>query len=138
MIKDQIRVTKCGKLEVDVQRAFASHFSDMSIYPVNIICDNRYGPFWLSATLVFLTFTFGNYATYLHRQNTQSQPGSSTDWYFDIDKVSTAFFLFYGYITIVPSTLHLYLLFSWKKSVGLMKLVCVYGYALAAFVPISV
>ena len=94
-----------------------------------------YGPFWLAATLVFVCTTFGNYARYMSSR--AQGENAIQEWYFDVDKVTTTFSIFYGYF-LAPVALHFYLIFSWKASVGLMRLVCLYGYALTAFVPISV
>lgn len=65
------------------------------------------------------------------------QNASLDEWYFDVDKVTTATSLFFGYY-LAPVILHAYLSFSWRVSLGLSRLVCLYGYALTVFVPISV
>ena len=73
------------------------------------------GPFWLSATLVFVSTTFGNYARYMKSR----QEAKLDEWYFDVDKVTTAASLFFGYY-MAPIILHAYLSFSWRVSIGSM------------------
>jgi len=54
-----------------------------------------YGPFWIAATLVFLSSATGNLASYYAYRGTGA-------WTYDIQKVTLSALLFYGYITVVP------------------------------------
>lgn len=90
-----------------------------------------YGPFWTCATLVFLCAMGGNYAVYL----SSSRFGDAFD--FDISKVSMSTALIYGYANLWPVGLYFTLQCFGGVNVHLIKLLCVYGYALAIFVPVS-
>lgn len=87
-----------------------------------------YGPFWICTTLIFVTASLGNYATYI--MNYES-------WEFDISKVNWAAGIFYGYTCIVPLALY-FLLKYLDLSLGAVQLWCLYGYSLFVFIPASV
>ena len=89
----------------------------------------RYGPFWICSTLVFVTAALGNFAAYLST--------NSASWHYDVNKVSWAAFMFYGYVGVIP--LGLYFLLKYLGVVsGLVQLWCLYGYSLFVFIPASV
>ncbi|XP_078352620.1 protein YIPF1-like isoform X2 [Oculina patagonica] len=91
-----------------------------------------YGPFWVCATLVFTTAIAGNLASYL--VNTGDH-----QWAYDFHKVTLAAAAIYSYAFIVPTALWGVLL--WRKSnagYSFLEILCVYGYSLSIYVPISV
>lgn len=98
---------------------------------------DAYGPFWVAATLVFVTAVTGNVASYVDWLRAHGQdPTQKQVWYGSIDKVGASVGLFYGYIFGVG--LALFLVFKYLKvAVGLAALWCCYGYALAAYVPVA-
>jgi len=88
-----------------------------------------YGPFWIAATLVFLSSATGNLASYYAYRGTGA-------WTYDIQKVTLSALLFYGYITVVP--LVWYICFRyWGAQASPTALVTLYGYSLTIFLPIS-
>lgn len=94
----------------------------------------RYGPFWICSTLVFVTAALGNFAAYLSHKSSDSATDS---WHYDVNKVSWAAFMFYGYVGVIP--LGLYFLLKYLGVVsGLVQLWCLYGYSLFVFIPASV
>ncbi|GJP67968.1 hypothetical protein CLOP_g24730 [Closterium sp. NIES-67] len=92
-----------------------------------------YGPFWICTTLVFLSASLGNLASYL---SYAAGSGSDEHWHYNIDVVSWAAAIFYGYVAVVPLVLF-FLLRYLQVSAGLVQLWCLYGYSLAVYIPIS-
>ncbi|CAI5468501.1 unnamed protein product [Closterium sp. Yama58-4] len=94
-----------------------------------------YGPFWICTTLVFLSASLGNLASYL---SYAASPSSAAEehWHYNIDAVSWAAAIFYGYVAVVPLLLF-FLLRYLQVSAGLVQLWCLYGYSLAVYIPIS-
>jgi hypothetical protein len=92
-----------------------------------------YGPFWGVTTLVFLMAATGNFASYL---NWISVMGSSP-WSSDFTKVSFGAATLYSYVGLVPLIASQSLHYAGVRGIGYLPLVCVYGYALAAYVPAS-
>ncbi len=94
----------------------------------------RYGPFWICSTLVFVTAALGNFAAYLAHK---TSAGGGEAWHYDINKVTYAAIMFYGYVGVIP--LGLYFLLKYLGVVsGLIQLWCLYGYSLFVFIPASV
>lgn len=94
-------------------------------------CVNRYGPFWICTTLIFVAAAIGAFVTYLeHRWHKK-------DWSYDINLVTWSFGLFYGYVLLVPLGLYLILKYFSAPS-GLVQLWCLYGYSLFVFIPAMV
>jgi len=78
---------------------------------------------------VFVTAALGNFAAYLST--------NAASWHYDVNKVSWAAFIFYGYVAVIP--LGLYFLLKYLGVVsGLVQLWCLYGYSLFVFIPASV
>eukprot|EP00656_Telonema_subtile_P042714 TRINITY_DN4853_c0_g1_i1.p1 TRINITY_DN4853_c0_g1~~TRINITY_DN4853_c0_g1_i1.p1 ORF type:complete len:247 (-),score=53.19 TRINITY_DN4853_c0_g1_i1:178-918(-) len=91
---------------------------------------DMYGPFWISATLVFVTAAAGNFASYLSHDHTQVQQV----WAYDFRKVTQAALLIWGYITLVPFLVYSYLWYR-TEVIDLLLLVCLWGYSLVIFIP---
>jgi len=91
-----------------------------------------YGPFWVCATLVFTIAISGNLASYFASEG-------QTHWVYNFHKVTFAAVVIYSYAWIVPSALWGFLI--WRgNNAGFMflEIVCVYGYSLSIFIPISI
>ncbi|KAK3278461.1 hypothetical protein CYMTET_13601 [Cymbomonas tetramitiformis] len=88
-----------------------------------------YGPFWICTTLVFVTAASGNFADYLGNKE--------DEWYYDIGEVTFSSLLFYGYTVIFPIILYFVLRFYVKGPLNFSALLCLYGYSLFVFIPIS-
>lgn len=101
-----------------------------------------YGPFWISVTLVFTIAISGNIANYLQHANTQYH------WKYDFHLVSYAATTIFFYVTLVPFIL--WGLFKWSSDVndldgledattpGALELICLYGYSLFVYIPVSI
>lgn len=92
----------------------------------------RYGPFWICSTLIFVTASLGNFAAYLSYKSK-----TTGHWHYDINLMSRAALLFYGYVGLVPLGLYFLLRYLGVVS-GLIQLWCLYGYSLFVFIPASV
>ncbi|VDH98417.1 Hypothetical predicted protein [Mytilus galloprovincialis] len=93
-----------------------------------------YGPFWICTTLVFTTAIAGNLANYLSM-------GSSADynWKYDFHKVSFAATAIFSYWWILPGVIFGFLWWSGNQiGYTFLEILCVYGYSLAIFIPISI
>lgn len=87
-----------------------------------------YGPFWIATTLIFVMAASANFASYIDNPD---------DFHYDFRTVTFGSATVYGYITIIP--LVLWLVFRWLAvSIGLVQIVCIYGYSLFVFLPIAV
>ncbi|CAG0920330.1 unnamed protein product [Notodromas monacha] len=93
-----------------------------------------YGPFWVCVTLVFCIAISGNISNYLQTASI----GKEYVWKYDFHKVSYAATAVFFYVWILP--VFLYLAFAWKKSTGItfLEILCLYGYSLFIYIPISV
>ncbi|XP_050402638.1 protein YIPF1 isoform X2 [Patella vulgata] len=94
-----------------------------------------YGPFWICMTLVFTIAISGNLANYLQSASTQYE------WKYDFHKVSYAATAIFSYWWLIP--LALYGLLWWRGTQSslhytFLEIICVYGYSLAIYVPISI
>jgi len=110
-------------------------------YPPNFIDKMRanpdiYGPFWITSTVVFLMFAAGNFGSYLnfvfygdHTNNNKWSPNFSY--------VSVSAFAIYGYQFFVPLILWIVSKFL-KIGLTLLDCLCIYGYALSIFIPVSI
>lgn len=101
-----------------------------------------YGPFWISVTLIFTIAISGNVANYLQHVN------SKYLWKYDFHLVSYAATAIFIYITVIPSVL--WGLLKWSIQVGnvegleedvapgALELICIYGYSLFIYIPVSI
>jgi len=92
-----------------------------------------YGPFWICTTLVFTTAIAGNLANYFQ------SIGHEYTWHYDFHKVTFAATAIYSYWWIIPTII--WGLLMWRGSQAgytYLEMICVYGYSLAIYVPISI
>lgn len=101
-----------------------------------------YGPVWISITLIFTIAISGNIANYFQYAN------ENYHWKYDFNLVSYAATAICLYVTLVP--LALWGLLKWSSEVtdldGLedgrtpsaLELICVYGYSLFIYIPVSI
>jgi len=93
-----------------------------------------YGPFWVVTTLVFMTaavWNFGSYLSYLRADS------SMVNYDYDFTMLSYAAATFYGYWLVVSFGLW-GLCRYWKVQLKLIEILCLYGYSLFVYIPISV
>ncbi|ESO92927.1 hypothetical protein LOTGIDRAFT_227472, partial [Lottia gigantea] len=94
-----------------------------------------YGPFWICLTLVFTTAIAGNLANYLQSASVNYV------WKYDFHKVSLAATAIFSYWWLIP--LFLYGILWWRGNqtsvrYTFLEIICVYGYSLAIYIPISI
>jgi len=97
-----------------------------------------YGPFWICCTLVFSIAISGNLSDFLQKS---VDPELSVKWHYDFHKVTLAATAVFSYAGLVPASLYGFL---WWSSSGIgtatlsfLELVCLYGYSLAIYIPVS-
>uniref|UniRef100_A0A182JP76 Yip1 domain-containing protein n=1 Tax=Anopheles christyi TaxID=43041 RepID=A0A182JP76_9DIPT len=106
-----------------------------------------YGPVWIVLTLIFTIAISGNMASYL--QNTGNH-----QWRYNFHLVSYSATAIIMYMSLVPCALWAFLQWSVRATVldiddeeeqevesntpSLLSLVCIYGYSLAIYIPVSV
>lgn len=95
----------------------------------------RYGPVWISTTLIFMLAFAGNIASYLI-QNKKT----STDlaWKFDVSYFNLAAFVIYGYTVVIPTGFYFLFQYFGVAAASLVRLWCMWGYSLFIFIPCSV
>lgn len=95
-----------------------------------------YGPFWVCVTLVFTIAISGNMANYLQAASQQSE----YRWKYDFHAVSSSAMTIFLYAWFVPIILWAVLKYQGNEhfQLSLLELMCVYGYSLSVYIPISI
>ncbi|XP_055624307.1 protein YIPF1 [Toxorhynchites rutilus septentrionalis] len=100
-----------------------------------------YGPVWIVITLIFTIAISGNMASYL-------QNAGNHHWRYNFHLVSVSATVIILYTSLVP--LSLWALLKWSvrsfdldveespHTPSLLSLICVYGYSLAIYIPVSI
>ncbi|KAH8293359.1 hypothetical protein KR018_011574 [Drosophila ironensis] len=105
-----------------------------------------YGPFWITVTLIFSIAISGNIASYLHQAN------DGYHWHYNFHLVSYAATCIFLYANLLPAILWALFKYSLKPvdeaeavetdsasyTPSLLSLMCIYGYSLAIYVPVSI
>ncbi|XP_067000739.2 protein YIPF1 [Anabrus simplex] len=93
-----------------------------------------YGPFWICTTLIFTIAISGNLANYLQTA------GKNYVWRYNFHIVTYAATAIYTYAWLVPMLLWGFL--RWRGGqdtrMTFLEILCVYGYSLAIYIPVSV
>ncbi|XP_026469055.1 protein YIPF1 [Ctenocephalides felis] len=107
-----------------------------------------YGPFWIQMTLIFTIAISGNLAHYLQNATT---PERALKWHYDFHLVSYAATTIFCYCILIP--IGLWTVFKWSTkpvdpdsleeaknvaSPSVLSLLCIYGYSLAIYIPVSI
>jgi len=95
-----------------------------------------YGPFWACVTLIFSIAISGNIADYL----STSLLGQAK-WHYDFHKVTLASTAVFSYAGLIPACLYGYLWWVGQggaMTVSFVELLCLYGYSVTIYIPISV
>lgn len=92
-----------------------------------------YGPFWISTTLVFAMAMTGNLASFVAFVPDAAHP----KWTYNFNQLTLAGSVVYSYVTLLPLLVWL-LLRYYEASKKLVDVLCIYGYALSIFIPISI
>eukprot|EP00472_Partenskyella_glossopodia_P007948 CAMPEP_0197523158 /NCGR_PEP_ID=MMETSP1318-20131121/8152_1 /TAXON_ID=552666 /ORGANISM="Partenskyella glossopodia, Strain RCC365" /LENGTH=231 /DNA_ID=CAMNT_0043075763 /DNA_START=45 /DNA_END=741 /DNA_ORIENTATION=+ len=90
---------------------------------------DMYGPFWVCTTLVFLMAATGNVAHYIATEQ-------KTVWKYDFEKLTTAAWIFYSSISIIPIGVW-FALGHLNHAKSLVEVISIYGYSLFVFIPTS-
>jgi len=105
-----------------------------------------YGPFWVTVTLIFTIAISGNLARFF-----QHDHSSEFKWHYNFHLVSYASTSIIMYICVMPVAI--WAVLKWSVNLGddtnldlesapyvpsLLSIVCLYGYSLAVYVPVSV
>lgn len=96
-----------------------------------------YGPFWIATTLIFAMAITGNLASYFAFLAKESKAGETLKWTYDFSQLTLAGSVIYSYVTLLPLLFWL-LLRYYEASKKLVDVLCIYGYTMTIFVPISV
>mmetsp|Transcript_30144 Transcript_30144/g.80986 ORF Transcript_30144/g.80986 Transcript_30144/m.80986 type:complete len:325 (+) Transcript_30144:68-1042(+) len=91
-----------------------------------------YGPFWIATTLIFVIAVTGNLAKWM----TFTPTDSESQWSYDFTKLTGASTAVYMYVSLAPLGVWASLRYM-QATKRLVDMMCIYGYALASFVPIS-
>ncbi|KAH8341698.1 hypothetical protein KR074_006508 [Drosophila pseudoananassae] len=105
-----------------------------------------YGPFWITVTLIFSIAISGNIASYLQQGN------DKYTWHYNFHLVSYAATCIFLYANILPAILWALFKYSLKPvdasdavetdsasyTPSLLALMCIYGYSLAIYIPVSI
>jgi len=92
-----------------------------------------YGPFWISTTLIFAMAITGNLASFFAFHPTTENPV----WKYDFSRLTLAGTVVYSYVTVLPLVFWL-LLRYFDASKKLVDVLCIYGYCLSVFIPVSI
>ena len=92
-----------------------------------------YGPFWVSTTLIFAMAITGNLASFFAFKPTPQHP----TWTYNFNQLTLAGSVVYSYVFLLPLLFWL-LLRYYEAGKKLVDVVCIYGYTLSVFIPISV
>ncbi|CAF1105814.1 unnamed protein product [Didymodactylos carnosus] len=90
-----------------------------------------YGPFWICVTFIFTIAISGNITNYFHL--------SSAEFQIDFSKITLSSTILFLYWWLMPT--FMYLFFRWRLNrieYTYLELLCVYGYSLTIFIPISI
>lgn len=100
-----------------------------------------YGPIWIVITLIFTIAISGNIASYLHN-------AGNHHWRYNFSLVYAAATVIILYTTFVPLALWAFLKWSARAddleleeptyTPNLLSLICVYGYSMAIYIPVSI
>ncbi|XP_037815304.1 protein YIPF1 [Lucilia sericata] len=103
-----------------------------------------YGPFWITTTLIFSIAISGNIASYLQAADDHYK------WRYNFHLVSVAASCIFVYVNLLPAALWGLFKYSLKPiqegletenadyTPSLLALMCVYGYSLAIYIPVSI
>jgi len=92
-----------------------------------------YGPFWIASTLVFIMSAAGNVGAWID----QNLNDTNSDWQYDVNKLSVAAGVIYGYLAIIPLLLYFFCRYN-SIPLQLMQMFCIFGYSMFIYVPISI
>ena len=109
-----------------------------------------YGRIWITLTLVFFVAVTSNISLYIHHHHTTTSEGSIVDeggmaaeeeWDYDINQLLHAMWILYSFSLGLPTLLYFLLRIvigsSSNNNLGLVELICLYGYSLVPYLPVT-
>ncbi|XP_026286319.1 protein YIPF2 [Frankliniella occidentalis] len=127
--------------DVDTDQVLSRLYGAVVPYPKSFLQHHvngkpdLYGPFWICTTLVFSIAISGNLANYL-----QAAGDVDYHWKYDFHAVTFSATAIYSYAWIVP--LGLWGVLQWmvpeEHRLSFLDLLCLYGYSLTIYIPVSV
>lgn len=102
-----------------------------------------YGPIWITMTLVFFVAVTSNISIYVHHsfksKNHLEEGGvaAEQEWDFDINQLLHATWILYSFSMGLPSLFYVVFKVAGVKGLGLVDLICFYGYSLVAYLPVT-
>jgi hypothetical protein len=97
---------------------------------------DMYGPFWIVTTLVVILAVTGNFASFIHSMESETQ----IQWKYDFEKVTIAASVFYTMLSIVPLLVYLALrrIGVTGSNLWITHILSLYGYSFFSYVPAAV
>eukprot|EP00586_Coscinodiscus_wailesii_P017791 CAMPEP_0172505610 /NCGR_PEP_ID=MMETSP1066-20121228/187702_1 /TAXON_ID=671091 /ORGANISM="Coscinodiscus wailesii, Strain CCMP2513" /LENGTH=305 /DNA_ID=CAMNT_0013282289 /DNA_START=195 /DNA_END=1112 /DNA_ORIENTATION=- len=108
------------------------HFNDMDGMKEVVLQGKNpdaYGPFWISTTLVFFVAVTSNMSAYLHAEEKDA-------FEYDVSHLFRAMTLLYAYTYLLP-LLYYFIFNCLSFQMTFMDLVCLYGYSLVPYCPVT-
>jgi len=108
-----------------------------------------YGPIWLTMTLVFFVAVTSNISLYIHHTKKNKSivideggEAAEEEWDYDINQLLHATWILYSFTVGIPTLLYFLLRLvgsgsSSSSSLGLVELICLYGYSLVPYLPVA-
>jgi len=107
-----------------------------------------YGPIWLTMTLVFFVAVTSNISLYIHHTKKNKSivideggEAAEEEWDYDINQLLHATWIFYSFTLGIPTLLYFLLRLvgsgNGSSSLGLVELICLYGYSLVPYLPVA-
>jgi hypothetical protein len=102
-----------------------------------------YGPIWITMTLVFFVAVTSNMSIYVHHSfksvNKLEEGGvaAEKEWDYDINQLLHATWILYSFSIGLPSLFYVVFRVAGVNSLGLVDLICFYGYSLVAYLPVT-
>ncbi|CAF3167785.1 unnamed protein product [Rotaria socialis] len=124
--------------QVDTQQVLERLIGSMTPRPNKSYFDSTirqnpdlYGPFWVCVTFIVTVAISGNIVNYFHQSDAEFQ--------IDFSKITLSAILVCFYWWMMPTSI--YFFFRWRLNrieYTFLELLCIYGYSLTIFIPISI
>ena len=102
-----------------------------------------YGPIWITMTLVFFVAVTSNISIYVHHsfksKNHLEEGGvaAEQEWDYDINQLLHATWILYSFSIGLPSLFYVVFKVAGVNGLGLVDMICFYGYSLVAYLPVT-
>ncbi|KAL3792405.1 hypothetical protein HJC23_001523 [Cyclotella cryptica] len=102
-----------------------------------------YGPVWITMTLVFFVAVTSNMSIYVHhsfKSASKLEEGgvaAEKEWDYDINQLLRATWILYSFSILLPAAFYVVFRVGGVTALGLVDLICFYGYSLVAYLPVT-